>query len=57
MKKNYIAPNMEVEEVKLESLMGVVASGIGSGGLDDGTHKPESRRRRNAWEDDEEDDF
>lgn len=59
MKKNYIAPSMEVEEIKLEVLMGVTASGIGSGGTDDGTHTPESRRRRgrNVWDDEDEEDF
>lgn len=59
MKKTYIAPNMEMENVKIQSLLTTVSGGgIGNGGEGDASHDPESRRRgrgRNVWDDDEED--
>ena len=57
MKKNYKAPCVEIMNLVNESLLTTVSSeGIGWGG-NGGGKTPESRRRHNAWEDDEEDDF
>lgn len=55
MRKNYIAPKMEVAELKIESLMGVTASEIGYGGESKGGRNPESRRGGSVWDDDEDD--
>jgi len=65
MKKNYIAPNVEITEIELQQLIAVsgVSSegkGIGYGGVDEeGTKDPAARRRRrkDVWDDEEEDDF
>ena len=59
-KKAYISPEAEVVMIKIEQLMLDVSSG------DDGVHTPEdpiddsgednySRRRRNVWDEEEED--
>lgn len=61
MKKNYIAPSMEITNVVLQQMIAgskdVTVDGLegfdGYGG--DGTGKTPSSRRRNIWEDDEED--
>ena len=63
MKKNYIAPSVEITNVELQQLMadskGFTTNQEGLGGYggkdEDGTVIPSSRRR-NIW-DDEEDDF
>ena len=63
MKKNYIAPSMEMTSIELQQMVaasnGVYSgNGITYGGVDEsGSKEPASRRRRNLWEDDEEDDF
>lgn len=66
MKKNYIAPNVEITEIELQQMIaesgkGVSSSGqgIGWGGEDDGTHEGGARRRRrkDVWDEEEEDDF
>ena len=58
MKKNYIAPSMEMTNIELQQMIaesGVYSNnGITYGG-GDGTGKTPSSRRRNIWEDDEED--
>jgi len=56
MKKNYSAPSVESIDVKLLSML-ADSDPSHSGEVDHGEHTPGSRRRRNAWEDDEEDDF
>jgi len=66
MKKNYIAPNVEITEIELQPLMGA-SDGFksnqedlnGYGGKDtEGTMNPAARRRRkDVWADEEEDDF
>ena len=59
-KKAYISPETEVVKIKIEQLMLDVSSG------EDGVHTPEdpiddsgednySRRRRNVWDEEEED--
>ena len=63
MKKNYIAPSMEIAEIELQQM--VAASGFttnqeglgGLGGTDtDGSMTPSSRRRGGSvWDDDEDD--
>jgi hypothetical protein len=61
MKKNYIAPSVEITNVVLQQMIAgskdVTVDGLegfdGYGG--DGTGKTPSSRRRNIWEDDEED--
>ena len=58
MKKNYIAPSMEMTSIELQQMVaasnGVYSDGITYGGIDtDGTKDPSSRR--SLW--DEEDDF
>jgi hypothetical protein len=60
MKKNYIAPSMEITNVKMQLLLegsnGVYSdSGIKYGGVDEEGTKEPSSRRRNIWDDDEED--
>jgi len=68
MKKNYIAPNVEITEIELQQLLagspevtGKVggSEAIGYGGIDEnGTKDPAARRRRkDVWADEEEDDF
>lgn len=61
MKKNYIAPSVEITNVALQQMIAgsdgfkTNMDGLGGyGGVDeDGTKDPSSRRRRNIWEDDE----
>lgn len=63
MKKNYIAPSMEITSIELQQMIATSDSitsnnGIGYGGVDtDGKKDPSSRRRGSIWDDDEEDDF
>jgi hypothetical protein len=63
-KKAYISPETEVVMIKIEQLMGDVS--VSSG--DDGVHTPDdpidnsddpnrSRRRRNVWDEEEEEDW
>ena len=62
MKKNYIAPSVEISNVELQHMIagsgGDVKTNMdglgGYGGVDEtGGKDPSSRRRRNIWEDDE----
>ena len=54
MKKYYVAPNMKVMNVKLQSLLTVVSGeGLGWGG--EGSGKSAESRNRGLWDD--EDDF
>ncbi len=63
MKKNYIAPNVEIMIVAFQQIMaGSDKMSIeGLEGFDgysgNGTGKDPASRRRNIWDDDEEDDF
>ncbi len=66
MRKNYIAPSVEITEIELQQLIadsgkGVSSEGkgIGYGDVDkEGTMDPAARRRRkDVWADEEEDDF
>ena len=61
MKKYYIAPNVEIMNVALQQMM-AGSDKMGVEGLDgfdgyggNGTGKDPSSRRRNIWEDDDED--
>lgn len=53
MKAEYITPDMEIEELSVESMIaasGVTSDGIGYGGVDeDGSLTPSSRGRRGSW--------
>ena len=61
MKKNYIAPSMEMTSIELQQMVaasnGVYSgNGITYGGVDgDGTKDPSSRRGGSVWDDDEDD--
>ena len=63
MKKNYIAPNVEVANVELQQMVaasnGVYSdNGLGWGGFDkDGEKEPNSRYRNSLWDDDDDYDF
>lgn len=61
MKKNYIAPSMEMTNIELQQMIaesGVYSNnGITYGGVDTGGKKDPASRRRSVWDDDEEDDF
>lgn len=62
MKKNYIAPSMEIAEIELQQMVAVSSQrvytefGINYGGIDeDGELDPASRRNNNLWDDEEDD--
>lgn len=62
MKKNYIAPSMEITSIELQQMVaasnGVYSdNGITYGGVDTDGSKNPSSRRRSIWDDDEEEDF
>jgi hypothetical protein len=62
MKKNYIAPSMEMTSIELQQMVaasnGVYSgNGITYGGVDTKGEKDPASRRRSVWDDDEEDDF
>ena len=63
MKKNYIAPSVDITNVAIQQIMAtsdqVTVEGLdGFGGYGgDGTGKTPSSRRRGLWDEDEEDDF
>lgn len=63
MKKNYIAPSLEITDVAFQQMIAgsdkVTVEGLdGFGGYGgDGTGKTPSSRRRGLWDEDEEDDF
>lgn len=66
MKKNYIIPKTVCFNIETEDLLGVSGGGDSSapgndiryGGVDeDGTKDPASRRYRNEWEEEEEEEY
>ena len=64
MKKNYIAPSVEITSVALQQMIAgsdgfkTNMDGLGGyGGVDTDGSKNPSSRRRGLWDDDEEDDF
>lgn len=63
MKKNYIAPSMEITSIELQQMIAASGDGVKSdngityGGIDTEGKKDPSSRRRGLWDEDEEDDF